>query len=228
MEINIHSFQHFSFDLWLTLIRSNPLYKKKRALLFKEYFSLKASAEDTLQTLRHYDVLCNQISERTGLHFHRSRIYQRVLKQLRGDGEKTDEGILQDFCKQSDELFLQYKPSLVYPDIYTLLNKICSQGKTLSILSNTAFIHGDVMRRLLLHYELSDFFSFQLYSDETGYAKPHPKMFEAVFENAQKTAKMLRKQIVHIGDNEAADFNGAQKAGFHSILIKPTQYEPQV
>lgn len=228
MEINIHPFQHFSFDLWLTLIRSNPLYKKKRAVLFKEHFSIKTSIEETLQTLRHYDVLYNRLSEKTGLHFHRNQIYLQVLKHLNVDEKKINEALLHDFYKQADDLFLKYRPSLIRPDIYTLLNKIRLQGKTLNILSNTAFIHGNVLRKLLLGYGLSDFFSFQLYSDETGYAKPHPKMFGFVFENVQATTRIRKNQIVHIGDNEIADFYGAQKAGFHSILINHTHYEPQI
>lgn len=228
MKIDIHPYRHFSFDLWLTLIRSNPLYKKKRVLLFKEHFSIPATIEATFQALRHHDVLCNRISEKTGSHFTRSRIYRRVLKQLKVQEERVDERMLQDFYKQADDLFLQYKPSLIDPDIYVLLNKIRSQGKTLNILSNTAFIHGAILRKLLAGYGLSDFFSFQLYSDETGYSKPHPKMFMAVFENVQKTTTMRSNQIVHIGDNEFADFRGAQKAGFHSILVKHTHYEPQI
>lgn len=93
-------------------------------------------------------------------------------------------------------------------------------GKTINILSNTAFIQGSVLRRVLEYYELSDYISFQLYSDETGYSKPNKEVFDMVFHKANNANDVSRAEIVHIGDNEIADFEGARKAGLQSILIK--------
>ena len=37
LELEYSNYKHFSFDLWLTLIKSNPEFKKKRNLLFKDF-----------------------------------------------------------------------------------------------------------------------------------------------------------------------------------------------
>lgn len=40
-----NKYKHISFDLWLTLIKSNPEYKIKRNLLFREFFSVDIAIE---------------------------------------------------------------------------------------------------------------------------------------------------------------------------------------
>ncbi|HTG54624.1 MAG TPA: HAD family hydrolase [Niabella sp.] len=220
MKINIVPYQHFSFDLWLTLIRSNPCYKRKKSALFKEYFSINAPIANVEQLLRDYDVLSNSISEKKGLHMSRDQIYYQVLSRLNINLKTISEACLQEFYRLCDDLFMKFKPVLIDPDIHLLFNKITAKGKTINILSNTAFVHGSILRNVLAYYELSDFFAFQFYSDETGYTKPNRKAFELVFDTANAIKKVERSEIVHIGDNETADIEGAAAAGFQSILIK--------
>ena len=33
------TYKHYSFDLWLTLIKSNPTFKKERALFFHKHLN---------------------------------------------------------------------------------------------------------------------------------------------------------------------------------------------
>jgi putative hydrolase of the HAD superfamily len=77
-----------------------------------------------------------------------------------------------------------------------------------------------VLRRVLEYYELSDFFSFQLYSDEIGVCKPNNTAFELVFQKIRQQRTIKKKDIVHIGDNQKADYNGAINYGFNAILIQ--------
>jgi FMN phosphatase YigB (HAD superfamily) len=57
-----------------------------------------------------------------------------------------------------------------------------------------------------------------IFSDEIGYAKPSPKVFEVLF---QETG-CAPDSIVHVGDNMQADYEGAQKNSMHSILYDPS------
>lgn len=220
MKIDIDSYQHFSFDLWLTLIKSNPLFKKKRNDLLKEVFSINSNIEEINKIVRYYDVLSNRISEKTGLHIERKNIYLQILNRLNIDIQSVTIGELDLFCEESENLFKVFRPELIDSKIKTIFSKIKSKDKTMNILSNTAFIEGKCLRELLEYYELSHYFSFQLYSDEIGYSKPNRKFFDLVFEKANKSKEISKKQIIHIGDNEIADIRGATEAGFSTFLIK--------
>jgi putative hydrolase of the HAD superfamily len=220
MKIEISLYRHFSFDLWLTLIRSNPQFKQKRAELLMEFFMVKLKPEKVREIIHYYDVLSNRISEITGKHMDMEKIYLLVLRKAGVNIGQLDNSLLLNFYKETETLFMKYKPVLMYPDIDRLFKKMVEHGKTINILSNTAFIQGSVLRRVLEYYELSDYVSFQLYSDETGYSKPNKEVFDMVFHKANNANDVSRAEIVHIGDNEIADFEGARKAGLQSILIK--------
>ena len=60
-------FRHYSFDLWLTLIKSNPAYKPERAgIFYRDYNSLNKSLEEIAAIFRQVDLMCNAINEKTG------------------------------------------------------------------------------------------------------------------------------------------------------------------
>jgi putative hydrolase of the HAD superfamily len=41
----------------------------------------------------------------------------------------------------------------------------------------------------------------QIYSDEVGYSKPNPKMFQLVHDEIN-SFKNVQKNVIHIGDNQ--------------------------
>ena len=219
MNLDISTYKHFSFDLWLTLIKSNSVYKSARNVLFKDFFSIEKDMGEVNKVIRHYDVLCNKISEKTGIHINTNQIYYFILNALEANIEKINEGQLDEFYKEAEVLFMNYKPELVYPNINSVLKRIKSEEKTISILSNTAFIKGVSLRKLLSYYEIYDYFSFQIYSDEVGLSKPNVEVFNLAYEKAKSLQEMNKKDFVHIGDNKIADYLGATKAGFYSILV---------
>ncbi len=54
-----------------------------------------------------------------------------------------------------------------------------------------------------------------LFSDEVGFRKPHPKIFEIAAEKLN--AKPC--EIVHVGDNLKTDVAGAKNAGFKAVHL---------
>ncbi|GIM58318.1 HAD family hydrolase [Capnocytophaga canimorsus] len=220
-DIKTEEYRHFSFDLWLTIIKSNPQYKSRRNRLLKDYFSISQSLDSVDKVVRYYDLLCNEISEKTGRHFHFLEIILLILRKLKGRIDNIEQESIFLFYEETDRLLMDLKPELMNPDIYSLLEKIRRDGKTMSIASNTAFIQGKSLRKVLNFYGLSDLFSFQIYSDEIGFSKPSSFFFDAIFENIKKIDESLtKKEVVHIGDNFIADHKGARLYGFNSILIK--------
>ncbi|TXI99601.1 MAG: phosphoglycolate phosphatase, partial [Chryseobacterium cucumeris] len=96
---------------------------------------------------------------------------------------------------------------------------IKNQGKTINILSNTGFIKGKTMRKFLIHENLDQYIDFHIYSDEINCSKPNPLIFQEV-KNKIKDQDLPMHQILHIGDNPVADYQGAKNFGFSAHLLK--------
>ena len=220
MEIDIDSYEHFSFDLWLTIIKSNPDFKAKRDTLFRDFFSIDKDIDEVRKVIRKYDVLFNRISEKTGNHIEREEVFLLMLDALGKDIETVDDNQLKQFFQQVDELFLNNRPVLLWENIEELLIKIKEKNKTASILSNTAFIHGDSLRKVLEHLGLADYFSFMIFSDEVKASKPNLRVFEIMFDKVNDFRTLEKKEILHIGDNKTADYDGAKTFGVNSKLVK--------
>lgn len=220
MEINIQRHQHFSFDLWLTLIKSHPEFKNKRNLLFKDFFEIDCSINKLAEVIRYYDLLCNNINEKTGLNFDTFEIYYLILNALNVNIDEIGTDKLTQFYDETELLFMNFKPDLIDSKIQIIFKQIIEQGKTINVLSNTAFIKGVTLRKVLEHYELNPYFSFQIFSDEEGFSKPNPAIFQLVYNEILKFKSIEKKEVLHIGDNKIADYNGALNFGFDGLLLK--------
>lgn len=219
---DLYKFRHISFDLWLTLIRSNPEFKNKRNLLFKDYFSIDKPIEEVALAIRKFDILTNSINEKAGKNFDTFEIYYLILDALGIDIELYSNKHLAEFYALTDALLMDYKPVLLQDSIPTLLKSLHGQGTTLNILSNTAFIKGSSLRKVLAHYGLDNYFSFQLYSDETGFSKPSPNMYRCAYDEILKIGAISKEEVLHIGDNKVSDYDGALNFGFKAHLITNT------
>lgn len=220
MKLEYSNYKHLSFDLWLTLIKSNPDFKKKRDLLFKDFFEVDYSIDKVTEVVRYYDVLCNNINEKTGFNIDTFEIYYFILSALKVNINDVEIEKLSQFYKETELLFMQFKPDLIYPKIQLLFKEIVEQEKTISILSNTAFIKGITLRKLMSYYDLENYFKFQIYSDETGFSKPNQEIFQLVYNEINRFKLFEKREVLHIGDNKVADYNGAIKFGFDALLIK--------
>ncbi len=220
MEINIQQHQHFSFDLWLTLIKSNPEFKNKRNLLFKDFFEINCTTDKLSEVVRYYDLLCNNINEKTGLNIDTFEIYYLILNALNVKIDEIGTEKLTQFYDETELLFMKFKPDLIDPKIQLLFQQIVAQGKTINILSNTAFIKGITLRKVLEHYELNRYFSFQIFSDEVAFSKPNSAIFQFVYNEIKSFKSIEKKQVLHVGDNKIADYNGALNFGFDAFLLK--------
>jgi putative hydrolase of the HAD superfamily len=215
----LYNYKHISFDLWLTLIKSNPEFKIKRNLLFKDFFEINKPIEEVSSIIRKYDLLTNAINEKVGKNFDTFEIYLLILDALDIDINSIATEQLSTFYLLAEELFFKYKPQLLNEKIPTLLNDLKQEGKTINILSNTAFIKGSSLREILKHYELFDCFSFQIYSDEVGFSKPNQEIYRLAFDEIKKIKPLTKQEIIHVGDNIISDYNGAKSFGFAAHLI---------
>ncbi|MCC8411099.1 HAD family hydrolase [Mucilaginibacter sp. UR6-1] len=219
-------YQHYSFDLWLTLIRSNPEFKARRSQYFFEHLNFNNKPlDEVLRIFRQVDLMVNHINEKTGKNIDADEMYLMVISMINDTHECIADIDVEELYNRMEELLFNYLPVVYSPQTMDVLAQLTSGGNsTANILSNTGFIKGVTLRKVLRQLGLDEFFSFQLYSDEAGYSKPHPEFFKLMFEGAQKLHPgITQADIIHIGDNKLADVAGAQACGFNSLLINSTQ-----
>ncbi len=216
--------QHYSFDLWLTLIKSNPLFKKQRSKYFHQHFNFQQiSLEEVEQKFRQVDVMCNAINERTGKNIDADEMYLMVISQINNNQINLHDIDINQLYANMEALVFDYLPQVYDKDTINLLAQLKDRGATTNILSNTGFIKGVTLRKVLQQLELASYFDFQLYSDEAGMSKPNPAFFELMINQAQQLAPVQLQDITHVGDNPKADVEGALRAGINATLINSNQ-----
>lgn len=223
--MEIQSIRHLSLDLWLTLIRSNKSFKTLRNDLFIKAFSIRQSADDVLTIYNEYDRLFNSINEHTGRNLSRHEMLYVILGRLGLDVAGIAPAVLDNFFLEAEELFFRYPPELIDDKIINTLEDIRLQDISISLLSNTAFITGATLRKLLPIIGFGETFDFQVFSDELGCSKPSPQIFNFAFNEVNQMRLLTKAQLLHVGDNPVADFAGATAAGFKALLYNPNNEE---
>jgi putative hydrolase of the HAD superfamily len=119
-----------------------------------------------------------------------------------------------------DNLLFRHPPGLFSIETAAVLMRLKQDGASLSLLSNTAFVRGRVLRKVLDDLGLAPLFDFQLYSDEEGWSKPNSKLFRLMADKVMARRTDIRlSEIIHVGDNPEADMAGAAAIGIGSHLI---------
>lgn len=87
----------------------------------------------------------------------------------------------------------------------------------LGLISN--FDHGPTARSILARAGINSLFDLILISEEVGYRKPHPAIFEAACHGLRITPA----EAIFIGDSPAVDIAGAKRAGMAVIWLNRTE-----
>jgi putative hydrolase of the HAD superfamily len=216
--------KHFSFDLWFTLIKSNPAFKKERARYFYTHFNtLKKSLETVELIFRQVDIMCNAVNEKTGNNIAAEEMYLMVIYQMNDTLDPFAQLDMTALYAEMEQLIFKHIPTVFSQETYTCLDRLKQQaGITLNILSNTAFIKGATLRKINEQLSLAPYFDFQLYSDETGVSKPNAAMYQLLLQQVidiRNDAPIAPHEILHVGDNPTADINGAVSFGINAFQI---------
>lgn len=99
-----------------------------------------------------------------------------------------------------------------YLQVHDHLKELQSRKIRLGVISN----FDKRLRDILEGLKLSSYFEVMFLSGEIGMEKPNKQIFE-------KAAKYFQisqmEEMLHVGDDEEKDFNGAKKAGARAALI---------
>lgn len=215
--------KHVSFDLWLTLIKSNPLYKPKRNQLFKDFFEIDLPTDEVASKVRYYDNACNLINEKTGGNIDTLQIFGLILTSLNVTSYTQQK--LDSFYAETEDLFFKYPPYFINPNTAAVLSHLTNNGISINLLSNTGFIKGKTLRKFIENSSLHTYFNFQVYSDECLFSKPNNQIFEQAYQQIKLINPLAKSEVLHVGDNLHADYEGARSYGFNSVLIKNTEIE---
>ncbi|WPU98456.1 HAD family hydrolase [Mucilaginibacter sp. cycad4] len=217
-------YQHYSFDLWLTLIKSNPYFKIERTKIFHRDFNPTAkSIDEVARAFRQVDLMCNAVNERTGKNIDADEMYLMVIGMINDNQYPLADIDIDRLYADMEKLLFYYLPVVYSPVTIEVLQHLKQKGDcSLSILSNTGFIKGQTLRKVVVKLGLDTFFNFQIYSDEEGMSKPNGDLFKLMVQKVKECnepKQIAPSGIIHIGDNPAADIAGANDAGLNSLLI---------
>ena len=220
----METYKHYSFDLWLTLIKSNPIFKKERALFFYKHLNVANKSLEKVELIfRKVDLMSNAINQKTGGNLKAEEMYLMVIYEINGLNSTFEDLDMEWLLHEMELLFFQYIPTIYNSKTLSTLHKLKEiPDVSMSILSNTAFIKGSTLRIVLEKLEMAHFFDFQLYSDEVSMSKPNYELFALMMEKIyykRKHDNLIFDDIIHVGDNVIADIDGANTLGINSFLI---------
>ncbi|MFW9913985.1 MAG: HAD family hydrolase [Candidatus Thorarchaeota archaeon] len=107
-------------------------------------------------------------------------------------------------------------PPEINPEAKEVLQAIAGSGLKIGLISNTWSTPGMILRKILEKYEIKQYFSFMLFSDEIGYPKPH----KAIFNEALKQFPSFEPhECAFVGDDYVADICGSKSVGMTAIWL---------
>lgn len=140
-------------------------------------------------------------------------VAERLAVMLCGLGRELPDDEMTELVRLHEEMELEFMPELV-PGVADAIQVLATRYK-LAVISDAIFSPGRVLREILRAHGLYGFFSAFVFSDEAGCAKPNARLFEEV---ALQTGCSVQ-EIVHLGDRQRKDIDGAHAAGSRGILV---------
>ncbi len=212
-----------TFDLWDTVIQddSDEPERKRRGLRTKhdERRHLLWKAANDYQAISR-DVV-NKAYDETDAEFridwYDNCITWTVDVQIRRIFEKIGRKIPEDAFRKivsaTENMEIEIPPAPVQ-GIKNILESLSKQYP-LGVISDTIVTPGRNLREWLRMFGMLDYFSGFAFSDEVGHSKPHRDMFLC----AAKQLNVAPTEIVHVGDREKKDIDGAHALGMRAILF---------
>ncbi len=195
-----------TFDLWGTLILNPEGYEHR----------VQAVREELL-----YKALKGKVSRET-IAEASAKAWSDVLSlrsTLRDVPVSHQLSILKKYLKVDTDLEGPYTEAVLYemPVLNPYAREVLTHLQTkIGLISNTGRTPGVVLRTVMSRLGILEEFSALLFSDEVGYLKPHPE----IFKKASQTLRVPLSEIMHVGDDEKTDIEGAKNAGMQALFVE--------
>lgn len=116
-----------------------------------------------------------------------------------------------------EDITLSPLPALM-PHASEAVAQVRQAGYRTGVICNTGMAGGRTLREVLRRHALFDCFDALVFSNEHGYAKPHPSIFAHALD---LLGGVVPREALHVGDVEELDVEGARRAGMHTALYAP-------
>lgn len=193
-----------SFDLWNTLIVSNPAYKNAfYSHLYEIYLEFcpinnhKISRSSFISKFKDFDLIVDGLISNTYTHVDRKFLLGLFFRTNYEIVLSTDN--LQFICDLIDDLFLLHQPTLM-ENAFETLEYIHKKGYWITLISNTCYIPGSVLEKTDAMKKILPYLDFRIYSDQIHISKPNPKIWELAKDNDSQNFTYM-----HIGDTLETD-----------------------
>ncbi len=203
-----------SFDVWGTLLRTNPTYRSLQRELIRDVIGYSGEMTELRRLMRTAYAELDHVTEQFGTQFGMRERLERVAEKVKLPLPPGD--VLNDLKFELVELQMKNMPYMTEQGLPELFAIFKEQGKQLAVISNTNMTDGSIVHEALAHHGLAQFLDFELYSDQLGFAKPDARIFESLVERSGVSATL----ITHVGDNLLTDLQGSRACGFESILYE--------
>jgi putative hydrolase of the HAD superfamily len=203
-----------SFDLWSTLVRANAAYQRRRVELVaaamgrRDLAAVRAAIESAAGAF-------DDRTERTGEQYGFVDRVLRVRELLHAPEMPGDQ--LDALAEAMGRAFVEYPPALMEPTLLETLAGLRHRGLRIAVTSNTGFVPGRLLHTALGELGVLPLTDHLFFSDEVRYAKPSTM----VFQHLVRVGGGRPDQVLHVGDNRIADYEGALAAGLRALWYRP-------
>ncbi|MDC0935878.1 HAD family hydrolase [Pirellulales bacterium] len=216
-----------TFDLWDTIVaddsdepirakRGLPSKRDQRRRLLYEAINAAGPIEPSLVELAFdvADAACNHVWRNEHVTW---TVRQRIGVILTGLNRALPDATLEQVVHDLEQMEVEIPPDLI-PGCDQALAEI-SQRYPCAIVSDAIVTPGRQLRSLLEKHGVKKYFAGFAFSDEVGHSKPHRSMFES----AAKQLGVAVDEMVHVGDREHNDVQGAHALGIKAVLFTATR-----
>jgi putative hydrolase of the HAD superfamily len=216
-----------TFDLWDTIFKDDSDEPKRAAQGLRPkseerpyciYEALKRRHDLSFETIRLAHSITTSAFNKVWHDQHVTWTVPERLEVLFG-GLKVQlpEGDREDLVRTLEDMEVVIRPDAI-TGVREALAELRKRHK-LAIISDAIYSPGRALRELLRGEDLLEFFDVFIFSDETGFSKPDPR----VFTTAAEKLGVDISDIVHIGDRDHNDVKGPQRLGARAVLFTATR-----
>jgi putative hydrolase of the HAD superfamily len=206
-----------TFDLWNTLIAHDEFYDDR--IREARYEGIARALRDAGHGVSREDMVRayagseKYLEERwvTGRDMDTGEQVEVLLRCL---GIVPEPGLVGAVAGPYANAVLQVEPFLVDGTLEAL-DRIRGRDLRLALISNTGRTPGEAMRKVIGKMGLLSYFEVTTFSNEAGYLKPHPRIFELTLSRLGAKPG----QTVHVGDHDVLDVQGAKAYGMKCVRV---------
>ena len=219
-----------TFDLWNTLYSdtgvAGSIVKPHRLAVLTQLLASRGvqSSEDELLQAYRVSFDAYMTAWTTGAHFGAREHVAFILDYFHAREARTaaERDETERVIRAIEDALCLAPPNLL-PGAQEAIPALAVEGYRLGIISDTSLTPGRVLKEFLKKDGLLDCFSTFTFSDETGFPKPDPRMFEVTLAGLGARPA----EAAHIGDTPRTDIAGARALGMTTIRCAGSADHPE-